>query len=53
MMGILSRDKSERLAELGKEIHAISCASKPVSSWTTQKVILLFILFNFMMNCFP
>lgn len=24
---------------MGKEIHAISCASKPLSSWTTQHVI--------------
>jgi acyl-CoA oxidase len=26
-------------AELGKEIHAISCASKPLSSWTAQQII--------------
>ena len=39
MMGILSKDKSERMAELGKEIHIISCASKPLSSWTTQQII--------------
>lgn len=24
---------------MGKEIHVLSCASKPVSSWTTQQVI--------------
>jgi len=26
-------------SELGKEIHALSSASKPVSSWTTQRVV--------------
>jgi acyl-CoA oxidase len=26
-------------ADLGKEIHIISCASKPVTSWTAQNTI--------------
>jgi acyl-CoA oxidase len=39
LIGLLTKDKSDRQADLGKEIHALSCASKPVSSWTTQQVI--------------
>ena len=39
LFGLMTRDTSERLAELGKEIHYISCASKPISSWTTQQVV--------------
>ncbi|XP_034020500.1 peroxisomal acyl-coenzyme A oxidase 3 isoform X2 [Thalassophryne amazonica] len=38
-MGQMMRDKSERQAELGREIHAIGCSSKPVSSWTAQRAI--------------
>jgi acyl-CoA oxidase len=26
-------DKSERVAELGREIHAVSSAAKPFASW--------------------
>ncbi|XP_015200416.1 peroxisomal acyl-coenzyme A oxidase 3 [Lepisosteus oculatus] len=37
-IGLMMNDKSNRqlLAELGREIHALSCASKPVGSWTAQ-----------------
>ncbi|KPP67873.1 peroxisomal acyl-coenzyme A oxidase 3-like [Scleropages formosus] len=38
-MGIIMKDSSERQAELGREIHAISCSSKPLSSWTVQRGI--------------
>ena len=39
LFGLAAGDKSDRQADLGKEIHVISCASKPISSWTTQSVI--------------
>ena len=38
-MGIMSNDTSERQAELGKEIHALSCAIKPYASHITQQCI--------------
>jgi hypothetical protein len=32
-IGIMMGDNSEEQAELGKEIHVLSCASKPIGSW--------------------
>ncbi|XP_074480308.1 peroxisomal acyl-coenzyme A oxidase 3 [Sebastes fasciatus] len=38
-MGQMMRDKSERQAEMGREIHAIGCSSKPLASWIAQRAI--------------
>ncbi|XP_054457488.1 peroxisomal acyl-coenzyme A oxidase 3 [Anoplopoma fimbria] len=38
-MGQIMRDKSDRQAEMGREIHAIGCSSKPLGSWTAQRGI--------------
>ncbi|KFP26942.1 Peroxisomal acyl-coenzyme A oxidase 3, partial [Colius striatus] len=35
--GVLTKQKSQRQADLGREIHALSAASKPLSSWTAQQ----------------
>ncbi|XP_015718175.1 peroxisomal acyl-coenzyme A oxidase 3 isoform X2 [Coturnix japonica] len=35
--GLLTRQRSQRQADLGREIHALSAASKPLSSWTAQQ----------------
>lgn len=32
-------DNSEEFAALGKEVHAISCASKPLLSWTARDAV--------------
>lgn len=36
-IGLMMRDKSARQAELGREIHALSSASKPLAAWTAQQ----------------
>uniref|UniRef100_A0A672YLP8 Acyl-coenzyme A oxidase n=1 Tax=Sphaeramia orbicularis TaxID=375764 RepID=A0A672YLP8_9TELE len=38
-MGQVMKDKSDRQAELGREIHALSCSSKPMGSWAAQRGI--------------
>lgn len=38
-IGLMSGDKSERQDNLGKEIHAMSCASKAVHSWIARDCI--------------
>ena len=39
LFGLFTRDRSERIADLGRDIHILSCASKPLSSWTAQQTI--------------
>uniref|UniRef100_A0A8C7D4H0 Acyl-coenzyme A oxidase n=1 Tax=Oncorhynchus kisutch TaxID=8019 RepID=A0A8C7D4H0_ONCKI len=38
-IGMMMKNNSDRQAELGREIHAISCSSKPLGSWTAQRGI--------------
>lgn len=38
-MGMMSNDTSDRQADFGKEIHALSSAIKPYSSWSAQQII--------------
>ncbi|PVD31700.1 hypothetical protein C0Q70_07118 [Pomacea canaliculata] len=38
-IGMMMGDNSERQAELGREVHALSCASKPLASWTARNAI--------------
>ncbi|XP_069134207.1 peroxisomal acyl-coenzyme A oxidase 3-like [Argopecten irradians] len=38
-VGMMLGDNSEYQAELGKEIHALSCASKPLAAWIARDAI--------------
>ncbi|KAM4536661.1 peroxisomal acyl-coenzyme A oxidase 3 [Odontesthes bonariensis] len=38
-IGQMMKDSSDRQAEMGREIHAIGCSSKPLGSWTAQRGI--------------
>uniref|UniRef100_A0A0B6ZWH1 Acyl-coenzyme A oxidase n=1 Tax=Arion vulgaris TaxID=1028688 RepID=A0A0B6ZWH1_9EUPU len=38
-IGSMMGDNSQRQAELGKEIHALSCASKPLAGWVGRDAI--------------
>ncbi|XP_055957651.1 peroxisomal acyl-coenzyme A oxidase 3, partial [Patella vulgata] len=38
-IGLMAGDKSERQSELGRELHALSCASKPLASWIARDAI--------------
>ncbi|XP_034712817.1 peroxisomal acyl-coenzyme A oxidase 3 [Etheostoma cragini] len=38
-IGQMMREKSDRQAEIGREIHAIACSSKPLGSWSAQRGI--------------
>ncbi|XP_056298630.1 peroxisomal acyl-coenzyme A oxidase 3 isoform X1 [Pseudoliparis swirei] len=38
-LGQMMKEKSERQADMGREIHAMGCSSKPLCSWTAQRGI--------------
>uniref|UniRef100_A0A8C5TBP6 Acyl-coenzyme A oxidase n=1 Tax=Malurus cyaneus samueli TaxID=2593467 RepID=A0A8C5TBP6_9PASS len=35
--GVLTKQRNQRQTDLGREIHALSAASKPLASWTAQQ----------------
>ncbi|KAI1238163.1 hypothetical protein IHE44_0012879 [Lamprotornis superbus] len=35
--GVLTKQRNQRQADFGREIHALSAASKPLTSWTAQQ----------------
>ncbi|XP_009866204.1 PREDICTED: peroxisomal acyl-coenzyme A oxidase 3-like, partial [Apaloderma vittatum] len=35
--GVLTKQRSQRQADMGRELHALSTASKPLCSWTAQQ----------------
>lgn len=37
--GVLAKQKNQRQADLGHELHALSAASKPLVSWTAQQAV--------------
>lgn len=36
---LLTGDRSEEMVEMSKEMHALSCVSKPMATWTAQRAI--------------
>ena len=38
-LGLMMNDNSERQGELGREIHALSCASKPLAAWLARDAV--------------
>ena len=38
-IGLMMGDKSENQALMGREIHAMSCSSKPLAGWLAQSAI--------------
>ena len=38
-LGLMMNDNSERQGELGREIHALSSASKPLAAWLARDAV--------------